>query len=42
MQQCVNMAVKNEMLRKQQRHKVNNWPDYNLSLKKSSNSKYKI
>ena len=28
------MAVKNEMIRKKQNYKVNNWPEYNLSLKK--------
>ena len=28
------MAAKNEMIRKKQKYKVNNWPDYNLSLKK--------
>jgi hypothetical protein len=28
------MAAKNEMIRKQQNYKVNNWRDYNLSLKK--------
>ena len=28
------MAAKNDMIRKEQKHKVNNWPDYNLSLKK--------
>ena len=28
------MAAKNDMIRKKQKHKVNNWPDYNLSLKK--------
>jgi hypothetical protein len=28
------MAVKNEMVRKQQKHQVSNWRDYNLSLKK--------
>ena len=28
------MAVKNEMLRKQQKYHVSNWRDYNLSLKK--------
>ena len=28
------MAAKNDMIRKEQKHKVKNWPDYNLSLKK--------
>jgi hypothetical protein len=28
------MAVKNEMIRRKQNYKVNNWPEYNLSLKK--------
>ena len=28
------MAAKNEMIREEQKHKVKNWPDYNLSLKK--------
>ena len=28
------MAVKNEVIRKQQNYKVKNWPYYNLSLKK--------
>lgn len=28
------MAAKNEMIRKEQKHKVKNWPDYNVSLKK--------
>ena len=28
------MVVKNEVIRKKQNYKVNNWTDYNLSLKK--------
>lgn len=28
------MAVKNEMIRKQQKYKINNWPEYNQSLKR--------
>lgn len=28
------MAVKNEMIRRKQNYKVNNWPEYNMSLKK--------
>jgi len=28
------MAAKNEMVRKQQKHKIKNWPNYNMSLKK--------
>ena len=28
------MAAKNEMIRRKQNYKLNNWPEYNLTLKK--------